>query len=205
MVGTVNTKVFCIGFHKTGTTSLGKALKILGYKVKGPFGIEVPDIGEKVLELFPPIVNQYDAFQDNPWPILYRELDEQYPNSKFILLVRDPGAWLESMIRHFGTRETPMRKWIYGESAGCPMDNEEIYLERFNRHYADVYEYFRLRPDDLLIMDIATGDGWDTLCSFLGCDTPRKSFPHANKANSRSQGLRNRLKRLRGTIFRRHF
>ena len=29
-------KIFCIGFHKTGTKSLGLALGILGYKVTGP-------------------------------------------------------------------------------------------------------------------------------------------------------------------------
>ena len=198
MVASVSVKVFCIGFHKTGTTSLGKALRILGYKVKGSFGVDDPDIAEKVHELFPPIVEQYDAFQDNPWPILYEELDAQYPNSKFILSVRDPDAWLKSQIKHFGIRETPMRKWIYGESAGCPVGNEETYLKRFNRHYAAVYEYFRERTDDLLIMDLANGDGWDQLCGFLGCDTPRKSFPHANKANSRRQGFRNRIKRLTG-------
>ena len=30
-----NQKVFCIGFHKTGTTSMRDALNILGYKVAG--------------------------------------------------------------------------------------------------------------------------------------------------------------------------
>ena len=196
----MDTKIFCIGFHKTGTTSLGKALRILGFKVKGSFGVNDPDISEKVYELFPPIVEQYDAFQDNPWPILYKELDEQYPDSKFILLERDPDAWLRSQIRHFGTRETPMRKWIYGESAGCPVNNEEIYLKRFKQYYTDVCEYFRDRPDDLLIMDLVKGDGWKKLCSFLGCPIPSKPFPHANKANSRTQGLRNGIKRLKHSI-----
>ena len=31
-------KVFCIGSHKTGTTSLEVALKKLGYRVTGGFG-----------------------------------------------------------------------------------------------------------------------------------------------------------------------
>ena len=35
-------KVFCIGFQKTGTTSLESALKILGYRVKSVFGRELP-------------------------------------------------------------------------------------------------------------------------------------------------------------------
>ncbi|MEE2776427.1 MAG: sulfotransferase [Acidobacteriota bacterium] len=30
------TKVFGIGFHKTGTSSLGAALEVLGYRVRAP-------------------------------------------------------------------------------------------------------------------------------------------------------------------------
>jgi UDP-N-acetylmuramate-alanine ligase len=40
----METKVFCIGFHKTGTTSLAVALKTLGYRVTGPNGVHDPDI-----------------------------------------------------------------------------------------------------------------------------------------------------------------
>jgi hypothetical protein len=44
-------KVFCIGFHKTGTTSLRVALELLGYRVTGPNGVQDPDIGKNVHEL----------------------------------------------------------------------------------------------------------------------------------------------------------
>ena len=43
-------KVFCLGFHKTGTTSLGVALGILGYRVSGAFGVNDPDIAEHAVE-----------------------------------------------------------------------------------------------------------------------------------------------------------
>ena len=46
----MKTKVFCIGFHKTGTTSLETALTKLGYKVTGCFGTKDPDIANKVHE-----------------------------------------------------------------------------------------------------------------------------------------------------------
>ena len=45
-------KVFCIGFHKTGTTSLELALKQLGFRVTGSFGTKDPDIATKVHELY---------------------------------------------------------------------------------------------------------------------------------------------------------
>ncbi len=41
-------KVFCIGFHKTGTSSLALALKTLGYRVAGAAGRHDPDIATNV-------------------------------------------------------------------------------------------------------------------------------------------------------------
>ncbi|HRP74159.1 MAG TPA: sulfotransferase [Rhodocyclaceae bacterium] len=190
-------KVFCIGFHKTGTTSLAVALEMLGYRVTGPNGVRDPDIDKNVLKIARDLVHKYDAFQDNPWPIIFKELDRDCPGSRFILTLRDPQSWIKSQVRHFGRMETPMRRWIYG--VGCPEGNEEIYVRRFEEHNSEVLEYFRDRPDDLLVMDLANGDGWERLCPFLGAQTPEAPFPHANKASDREQGRakeRPRMKRL---------
>ena len=122
-------KVFCIGFHKTGTTSLGDALTTLGYRVTGLAGKNDPEIGNHVLDMARRLVGEFDAFQDNPWPILYRELDAMCPGSKFILTLRDPEPWIRSQVRHFGRSETPMRRWIYGvghNHAGQPARNQSI-------------------------------------------------------------------------------
>lgn len=183
-------KIFCIGFHKTGTTSLKAALKTLGYRVTGPNGMNDPDIASNVYSMADALVSQYDAFQDNPWPVIYRELDEKYPDSKFILTTRRPESWIRSQVKHFGRLETPMRKWIYG--AGCPESNEEIYVKRYENHYREVMDYFRDRPNDLLVLDLAKGDGWEKLCAFLGKDIPNKPFPHANKARPRGRTNSNR-------------
>lgn len=179
----MTSKVFCIGFHKTGTTSLGSALRKLGYSVTGPNGTKDPDISRKVYTMAFSLVEQYDAFQDNPWPIIYRELDQRYPNSKFILTMRPADAWIRSQVRHFGTRETPMRQWIYG--AGCPQGNEALYVERFERHNREVLAHFASRPGDFLVMDLARGHGWKELCLFLEKPVPDIPFPHANKSQER--------------------
>ena len=178
-------KVFCIGFHKTGTKSLAVALRRLGYRVTGPNGRNDPNIDKNVLAMAYRLVDQFDAFQDNPWPIIYRQLDVKYPGSRFILTLRDSDSWIRSQVRHFGRRETPMRKWIYG--VGCPEGNEDIYIKRFDDHNKEVQEYFRDRPGDLVILDLARGDGWDRLCPFLGVDIPGIPFPHANKASDREK------------------
>lgn len=189
-------KVFCIGFHKTGTTTLEVALKRLGYRVTGSFGTRDPDIATKVHEMAFRKVADYDAFEDNPWPVLYRELDTRFPGSKFILTRRPPEAWIRSQVKDFAATETPMRRWIYGETAGCPLGNEDIYLARYQRHNSEVLEYFRDRPQDLLVMDIPQNANWAVLCNFLGHDIPDEPFPHANKA-SLSRRFKNWLKSLR--------
>ncbi len=184
----MSAKVFCIGFHKTGTTSLAMALKLLGYRVTGPNGTKDPDIAEKVWSMADSLVQEYDAFQDNPWPVIYKEMDQKYPGSKFIFMTRSSESWINSQVRDFGLRETPMRRWIYG--VGCPQGNEEIFIARFKQHNEEVVEYFADRPDDLLTLDLPQGDGWEKLCTFLGKEAPDAPFPHANKA-SWSRKLKN--------------
>lgn len=178
-------KIFCIEFHKTGTTSLAVALKQLNYQVTGPNGVNDPNIANNVLPLAYDLVKKYDAFKDNPWPIIYKEIDVKYPGNKFILTIRNPESWINSQVKHFGYKETPMRKWIYG--VGCPKDNEDIYIKRFISHNIGVQNYFKDRPEDLLIMDFSKGDGWDKICTFLGVDIPNMPFPHANKATDRKK------------------
>lgn len=184
-------KVFCIGFHKTGTTSLDIALRALGYRVTGPNGVRDPNIAANVHAMADDLVGKFDAFQDNPWPIIYKDMDRKYPGSKFILTLRDTRAWLDSQVKHFGRRETPMRKWIYG--VGCPEGNEDIYARVFEAHNEDVLRYFGMRPSDLLVLELAKGDGWDELCPFLGKPVPDIPFPHANKAAERNDPWAMRL------------
>lgn len=181
-------KVFGIGFHKTGTTSLRDALTRLGYSVAGPNGLKDPNIAHNARSLVFRIAERYDAFQDNPWPLLYRELDERYPGSKFVLTLRPADAWIESQVRYFGEETSPMREWIYG--VGCPKGNEAIYVARYEQHNREVLEYFSRRPDDLLVLTVSDGDGWDKLCAFLKKDIPNVPFPHSNRAEDGGAELR---------------
>jgi len=177
-------KVFGIGFHKTGTTSLRDALKMLGYRVTGPnFGSE-EKLGDDLPERAAELAEQYDAFQDNPWPILFRHMDKRFPGSKFVLTVRDPDRWYASALRHFGERESPRRKLIYG--VGSPAGNEAAYKQRMLAHNQEVLDYFAERPNDILVLDVTKGDGWELLCPFLEQPIPSLPFPHSNPREKRS-------------------
>jgi hypothetical protein len=186
-------KVFGIGFHKTGTTSLGVALDALGYRVcdgarplRATFGEArlMRMLETNQLDLICAIATSYDAFRDNPWYLLYSELDHRFPRSRFILTTRDETSWLRSALRYFGSSESAFRWWIYGK--GSPVGNEDIYLERFRRHEREVREYFADRPDDLLVVDWERGDGWSELTRFLQKPRPHAPFPWANATDERS-------------------
>lgn len=174
-------KIFCIGFQKTGTSSMGRALEALGYRVCGAVGLKEENLEVRIRELAFPLVPKFDAFQDNPWPILYEELDQRYPGSKFILTRRQPDSWIHSVVRHFGTTPRPMIQWIYG--APFPVGNEPAFLERYERHNREVESYFSDRPQDLLIIDLEANDHWQKIAEFLEAPAPSDEFPHANKGS----------------------
>ena len=176
-------KVFGVGFHKTGTKSLSAALTTLGYRVTGPNWTRAPDIADTALQRALEIVPDYDAFQDNPWPILFRELDAQVPGSKFILTICPVDEWLPRAERYFGTEETDMRRWIYG--AGSPVGHLARYAEVYAAHNAAVQSHFRDRPGDLLVFPLTTRPEWGPLCRFLGHPVPYGvPFPHANRTSA---------------------
>lgn len=168
-------KVFCIGFHKTGTSSLGKALEDLGFRVCGPVEVHNPAISHSALDIVRPYLERFDAFQDNPWPLFYRELDLAFPGSRFIHTIRDADDWFASAERHFGTNTTPMRRWIYGQ--GAPVGNRDAYVGRYRQHNREVSTYFAKRRDDYLRIDLCKGAGWPEVCEFLNAPQPDTPFP----------------------------
>ena len=98
-------KVFGIGFHRTGTSSLGRALEQLGYNVCGNFIHNETNLGDTLHQRAYDMAERYDAFQDFPWPLLYRELDKRYPGSRFILTTRNTDAWVRSVLKHVGAKD----------------------------------------------------------------------------------------------------
>lgn len=183
----VTNKVFGIGFQKTATSSLAAALYMLGYNVTGYFGIHDPDISETVYDQAFDLADRYDAAQDTPWPVLYKELDEKYPGSKFILTVRPTEKWIKSVVKHFKHYRIPAHEWIYGVPRAW--GHEDVYMRRYEEHNRDVIEYFQDRPNDLLVIDITAGDGWEKICPFLGVEVPPVKFPVQNTAKEKKNQI----------------
>jgi hypothetical protein len=129
------------------------------------------------------VAKKYDAFQDNPWPMLYKEMYHEFPDSKFILTVREQNKWISSIVNSFGGKSTVMREWIYGEECGDPKGSESVYLERYSQHYREVHEFFEDKKGKLLEVNWEDSSGWKELCNFLQMNIPNIDFPHANKGD----------------------
>ena len=174
-------KIIGVRFHKTGTSSLRDALHILGYTVgdnnyKLLFSILKGNF-RRVLKC----INRYDAVEDNPWPLIYKQLDKNILGCKFILTIRDEESWYESVSAHLGDLRDPMHEWIYGRGKSLPKDDKYNSIEVYRRHNEEVLNYFKQREQDLLILDFSKGDGWEKLRNFLHKEMPDVPFPHANK------------------------
>lgn len=196
-------KVVGVGWAKTGTTSLGEALKLLGFRHKTQElaltdSLDIP--GQQAIWHS---ADAYDSFEDWPWLLLYREFDERYPGSKFILTVRDPDSWLISYRKQLdragkGPQATAWRRRLYG--LPFPEVSDEQLVERYLRHQTDVRAYFDGRPGDFLVVDWTRGDGWNELCGFLAKPIPDCAFPRANVAPPGNRRSRSFAARAAGKI-----
>jgi len=201
-------KIFGVGFCKTGTTSLGQALSSLGFDHCNGNG----DIGNLLVSsyitgnlgsIFAHVEN-YDSFEDLPFcaPDLYKHLDKQFPDSKFVLTFREPESWFKSLKTYFFPEGCKHNTFLFNSrytNPNLPLGGmyglmiyftalfgtleieKERYITAYNAYNKEVIKYFKDRPDDLLIVNWADGDGWKELCDFLGKKVPKCGFPHSNR------------------------
>lgn len=186
-------KVFCIGFYKTGTTTLYEALRMLGFRtVNGdkPGSYPGADDGVTLLRQIEsgdyqlPTFDLFDAFTDNPYFTLWREIYAQFPAAKYILSVRDEERWLRSCVKFYANRRVrPMRVWMFGPHANPARDDasRKVWLETYRAHNDAVRTHFSgARASQFLEIDLEKHASWDELCAFLGRPVPGIPFPHAN-------------------------
>lgn len=199
-------KVFCIGLNKTGTTSLEQALKDLGYKMGDQYEGEMllKAYARRDFKAIVDFACSADAFQDAPFsfPFTFLFLDHYFPNAKFILTVRDNAdQWYNSMVsfhaKIFGDGKVPtkevLQKAVY-RYEGRPWEanrvlfntpEDDVYhkptlVSYYERHNADVREYFRLK-NNFLELNMSVPGGYKKMCDFLGKKPIAEDFPWLNK------------------------
>ena len=175
-------KVFGIGLHKTGTSTLGRCLEILGYQPHISHHLESLRLWKaEALEDLVPIIEAHRSFEDWPWPLMYTFLYEQFPNSKFILTKRkSPQKWYSSLHKHAQrTGPTEFRQLIYGYY--MPEENPNYHLNFYKQHNQAVEQFFEKHaPEKLLVVCWEEGDRWSEICQFLNKPEPSLPFPHLN-------------------------
>lgn len=162
---------------------MNRALSALGYRVSPDSWKLLTPVLHQDWEQVAEHIDRYDAFEDNPIPQIFKELDAMYPDSKFILTVRDSDSWYKSVKYHIDNLRSPMHEWVFGRGRGIPAQNMEHTIRIYEEHIKEVRDYFKNRSDDLLVYDLKEHNNWSALCEFLGLPIPEAEYPHANRSN----------------------
>jgi hypothetical protein len=140
---------------------------------------------------------EYEATVDAPACFYVEELVQEFPTAKVILTVRDAERWYESIMTliRLSSRVRPLgyvipRLGRYLDLTFAILDkfipgyethDKGILIQTFNEHNATVK---RLVPQDRLLV-FQVKDGWEPLCTFLGCEIPGDiPFPHLNAGDA---------------------
>ena len=222
-------KVICAGLCKTGTKSIAKALRSLGYTVYDYLehryfhGNEWLDLYcEGKLPNFAAMYKDVDAVIALPASFWYEEIFEAFPDSKVILSVRGGGEddWVQSwakqneqiqnpgfltriVVRWF-SRATVRRGWLFLDAASVAafgsLDSKSTVL--FKKKYREHNARVKsvIPQEKLLIYDIK--QGWQPLCEFLGCHVPKHEFPRENVGGSHgSRVIGSQLQEIKINLF----
>ena len=188
------------GLGRTGTLSLKHALERLGfgrcyhmYEVLGrpqddPVWLAATR-GEDVD--WDALFEGFGAAVDWPVAAFWRELSEHYPDARFVLSIRDPRSWHESVMNTiYQAMSSPLERDDADARVHRAMTRELILERTFGGRLADpthaiaVYERHNpavmetLPAERLLVYE--TGAGWEPLCRFLGRPIPDEPYPHSN-------------------------
>ncbi len=162
-------KYFAIGFNKTATTSIDTVFNSAGY-----FSVHNTKWGQPGSNWWQYL---YQAFSDGH-PMHFRELDRRFPRSRFVLNTRDLDEWLDSRIEHI--RHMISRNKHVENTGNWNINDESIcaWVHSRNAHHLAVLDYFKNRPEDLLVINfIRDPNAAQKLSAFIG-GKPVASKPH---------------------------
>jgi hypothetical protein len=178
-------KVIGVGLNKTATKSLAQCFKALGYQNQS-YSIDAFQLyRQRDWPALFTIMEEFDSFEDWPWPLMFREIDQKYPDAKFILTTRvNPDVWYRSLCK-MAVRMGPFNKFeqhIYGYA--MPQGHREEHLAFYRQHNNDVRNYFANRQDKLLEICFDDGVSIQALTDFLNLPPCQFALPHENKSDN---------------------
>ena len=199
-------KVICAGMNKTGTKSISKALRQLGFTVSD-FPQQLDGFLDHWIDVFqngtkPDVKRIYrnaDAVVDIPGNLFWEEILETFPDCKVILSERNEDCWVQSWVKQremtHALRATTTGIIALSLSQTAREMNHDVvdccltallgsinpkstfvFKKRYRMHNHRVKSI--VPPEKLLVYNVK--QGWKPLCDFLGCEVPTSAFPHEN-------------------------
>ena len=192
-------KVFGIGLSRTGTTSLAKALAMLGYRTqhwRAPLDHRVLTLEDCFF---------CDAVTDINVSYAFESLACMFPNAKFVYTTRPVRNWARSISDHFrlsapaglrerlyhlpisptGSGQAPPHTLLYHAILHALYTSHETWEDAYEAFDQRVRHYFSTCPERFLEMDVfREGHGWSELCAFLGKDIPDVEYPAVSMKSS---------------------
>jgi len=173
-----SSKIFCIGLHKTGTTSLHKMAEHNGLKSHHSTKWQ-NDLNK---------INQYDflcdggSHYDHQNEIDFEFLRANFKNSKFIINMRPIKPWIISKLKHAGwTQDTIFEQdktsYLHEEWKLKSKKNIELFIDHYLNRYIKIFTYFLDKTNEAYYADICSNDIMHL--KFLLKDTTH--IFHANK------------------------
>ncbi len=197
-------KIFGIGLNKTGTTTLGACFRILGFDHLGCRPDLLADLRRGRTSRVFDEIDRHEAFEDWPYPLMFRALWARYePEAKFVLTRRRSAeTWLQSLKLHSLATDPDRHCRLLAYGHAYPFGAEREHMEIYERHLLEVRTFFRAHaPEDRFVKSVGRqGDGWEKLCAFLDLPLPAVALPHENKSSERSADggvLARNLERIR--------
>jgi hypothetical protein len=190
-------QVIGAGFGRTGTTSLKKALEILGLGPCYHMQVTMTRLHHPYFWLrahaqepvdYRRFFRRYRSAIDWPACEFYRELMAAFPQARVVLTVRDPARWYDSVAETLRAIGRVFPWWF--PPAIARMQDAIIWDGRFGGRFVDrdaaiaafvahIEEVQRVVPAArLLVYDVA--EGWEPLCRFLDRPVPAQAFPRLN-------------------------
>ena len=154
-----SSKIFCIGLHKTGTSSLHKIAEHHGLKSHHSSKWQ-NDLNK---------INQYDflcdggSHYDNQNEIDFEFLRMNFKNSKFIINIRPLKPWIISKLKHAGwASDTILEKgkttYLHDEWRIKSKKNIELFIEHYLNRYIKIFTYFLCKTNEAYYVDICSND-----------------------------------------------
>jgi len=195
----MSNKIFVLGYNKTGTMSLSRALEILGYNVlhtglSQNFRGFLDKIGNN-LHMQRDILSgmdMYDCYIDYPIyePTVFSHIVDEYPDAKYISLTKNLDDYVDSVLRDKIKR---IRQGYFDNWNWLGVGDEEVFRNypeyqkewvkgRAQFKHDSNVRFLNKKNIDYLDMNICDdNDSWKKLCKFLDKEIPNVDFPYKNK------------------------